>query len=387
MNFNKDVDNHLKSIGFLPLISDPCLYQRTTPEGEHTIIAVYVDDLLIAGKNDKDIIHIKAQLKTKYSLKDFGAVDWYLGMRVTQDLDKHKMTLNQGKYCRDILTKFKDQFSIKPVKTPMDTNLNLTRNKIDKQSIDLSPKQKLKIANYPYRQVVGSLIYLSIYTRPDITFAVSKVAQFNATPTLDSIDACNRILQYLNCTSDEGLTYYKTKEQRINAYVDSDFSNCLITGKSTTGFIIYYGTCPIYWNTHLSEFGVAISTAEAEYQAACSCAKNIMAIRNLLEELNIGNKITLNAPITIYEDNESTIAMALQICSKSRTKYIISKVHYVRELQKQGYILLKHISTAYQTADTLTKGLAGPLFQQHKQYLMGHHTGQYEIMYNHKQSI
>lgn len=222
---------------------------------------------------------------------------------------------------------------------------------------------------------------MSIYTRPDITYAVSKVAQFNAAPTTASIDACNRILQYLKHTTKHGLTYHKTKTQRLNAYVDSDFANCQITGKSTTGYIIYYGTCPVYWNTHLCEFGVALSTAEAEYQAACSCAKNIMALRNILNELTISNKTILNEPILIYEDNESTIKIALQNCSKNRTRYILTKVHYIRELQQNGTILLKHISTNFQTADALTKALPGPLFNQHKQYLMGNKTNQYEINY------
>ena len=155
----------------------------------------------------------------------------------------------------------------------------------------------------------------------------------------------------------------------------------LVENLKTAWYIIYYGTCPVYWNTHLCEFGVALSTAEAEYQAACSCAKNIMALRNILNELTISNKTILNEPILIYEDNESTIKIVLQNCSKNRTRYILTKVHYIRELQQNGTILLKHISTNFQTADALTKALPGPLFNQHKQYLMGNKTNQYEINY------
>ena len=106
-----------------------------------------------------------------------------------------------------------------------------------------------------------------------------------------------------------------------------------------------------------------------------------MALRNILNELTISNKTILNEPILIYEDNESTIKIALQNCSKNRTRYILTKVHYIRELQQNGTILLKHISTNFQTADALTKALPGPLFNQHKQYLMGNKTNQYEINY------
>jgi hypothetical protein len=258
----------------------------------------------------------------------------------------------------------------------MEANLDL--HKMPDPEI-LTPKQQHKLETYPYRQVVGSVLYLSIYTRPDITYTVGKLAQFNAKPTLAAINACNHLLQYIKSTLELGLRYYGQKAPALNAYCDASFSDCNYTGKSTTGFIIYLGTCPIFWNSHLGETGVSISTADAEYSAVSSCARQTMACRNLANEIKL---IDTSKPIIIYEDNKACIAIALQTSSKPRNKYMITKIHYVREAIATGYLELTKIDTQIQTADSLTKPLTKNLFLRHRPYLLGARIGQYENEYH-----
>ena len=182
-----------------------------------------------------------------------------------------------------------------------------------------------------------------------------------------------RLLQYINSTKDLGLNYYGRSNPTLNAYVDSSLGEDKNSGKSTTGFVINLGTCPIFWNSHLGESGVSISTADAEYMAASSCARQTMACRNLADETEI---IDISDPIVIYEDNSACLAMALQSSSKQRNKYIPIKIHYIREAQATGYITLTKIDTSIQTADILTKPLSFPLFSQHSQTLLHGHNGQ-----------
>jgi len=135
-------------------------------------------------------------------------MDWYLGMRYNRDPISGVITLDQSKYAGDVLAKFKGLYKISAYyNTPMDENLKLPKWK-EGYDDNLSAKSKAYIKSYPFRQVVGSLLYLAIWTRPNITYAVHLVAKHCVQPTLEAIHACNRILSYISLTRRLGLTFY-----------------------------------------------------------------------------------------------------------------------------------------------------------------------------------
>ena len=223
-NFNKDLNTTLLDIGFTRCTSDTCIYTKTVNNLD-VYAAVYVDDIIIACQDENIIKDIKAQIALKYKVKDMGVMDWYLGMRY-----------NQSKYAGDVLAKFKGLYKISAYyNTPMDENLKLPKWK-EGYDDNLSAKSKAYIKSYPYRQVVGSLLYLAIWTRPDITYAVHLVAKHCVQPTLEAIHACNRILSYISLTRSLGLTFYPGN-LKLTTFVDSSFSNIPEGRKSTGGLI------------------------------------------------------------------------------------------------------------------------------------------------------
>ena len=100
-----DIDDYLKANHFVKTQADSCIYTRRSDRGV-TIIALYVDDLIIAGSNDAVINEVKKTLKKKYKMKDLGLLDWILGMEVVQDPAAKMIRLNQTKYIQDLLVKF-----------------------------------------------------------------------------------------------------------------------------------------------------------------------------------------------------------------------------------------------------------------------------------------
>ncbi len=112
-----------------------------------------------------------------------------------------------SKYSANVLTKFHGWYcTLAFTDTPMEENIKLPKQTEEYQE-KLLPRCQEYVKNYPYRQVVGSLLYLAILTRPDIIFAVHTVANHSYHPTLESVHACNRILNYIDHTQHLGLTF------------------------------------------------------------------------------------------------------------------------------------------------------------------------------------
>ena len=160
------------------------------------LIGVYVDDIILAGKNDKKINELKRALGAKFNIEDMGKLHYFLGMNVLQDEKNGNVWIGQPAYVENILKKFGMN---KPVSTPIDPSTKLTKATDDEQSID----QQL------YQSAIGSLLYLSGGTRPDITFAVSNLAKFSAKPSKHHWTA---MMRYLKGTINFGLCRKHTKE-------------------------------------------------------------------------------------------------------------------------------------------------------------------------------
>jgi hypothetical protein len=212
---------------------------------------------------------------------------------------------------------------------------------------------------HTYQMMVGSLIYASISTRPDITHAVGIVARHMHNPSKENMTQVKRIFRYLSGTRSFGLTYmnhYHSDAIVINGYCDADWGGDLSDLKSTTGYCTFINDNLVSWQTK-KQSTVALS-AEAEYMAINDCAKEIMWMRMLLTELNI----TITTPTTIYVDNQPAIRISENDSDHDRTKHIDIKHYYIRDLINEGSIKLEWISTHNQLADIFTKALGKHIF-------------------------
>ena len=96
--------------------------------------------------------------------------------------------------------------------------------------------------NSSYREAVGSLLYLTTETRPDLAFAVSKAGRYMEKPTKIQCNAVKRIFKYLKGTLDYGLKFSPTCNNNLKIYSDADFARELETRRSTSGYITVWGT-------------------------------------------------------------------------------------------------------------------------------------------------
>ena len=167
--WNTTLDKHLKAMGLVQSSSDPCIYMSIGKE--EVIVGVHVDDILVAAKSDKRIAEVKKSIADKFEVKDLGELRSFLG--VTKTGQGAKTTwIGQPGYTAKILEKY-GMRDAKPVSTPVDTGVKLMK----------ASEETPVISQELYQSAVGSLLYLSTWTRPDITYAVNNVARFCARPT------------------------------------------------------------------------------------------------------------------------------------------------------------------------------------------------------------
>ena len=296
-----------------------------------------------------------------------GEMDWYLVMRCARHPDTLSFKLDQTKYTEDVLLKFDQWLGAKrDRRIPMEANLVLA--KWTKEYNDtLSDREVYLIDNFPYRQVVGSLLYASIWTRPDISFAIGKLAKFNNHPTMQAIHATQWLLQYMRCTKHYGLVFIKG-DLKVYNYVDSSFADNVEDRRSTAGQITYLGYSPIQWDSFVCDnYTIPCSVAEAEYVAASESAKAMMGIRNMLIQLDVFNQ----KHMIMFEDNQACITIALQEASKRKTKHVELSAHYIRDLVKRGLIVMVHIPTSIQLADIFTKPVVEEIFNRRLKVILG----------------
>jgi len=142
----------------------------------------------------------------------------------------------------------------------------------------------------------------------------------------------------------------------LHGYADADWGNDTDTRKSTSGHVFLAGRGAISWYSKRQPT-IALSTTEAEYISLCASVQEALFLRSLLKEVNIPLPPS-PTPITIYEDNQSCMALAANPVHHARTKHIDIKYHFIRDHIDKGDIDVIYCSTKDMVADVLTKPLA-----------------------------
>ncbi|KAG7565206.1 Integrase catalytic core [Arabidopsis suecica] len=337
-----ELRNFLVTSGFVNSLADASLFvycHRSTL----IYILVYVDDIIVTGNDPNAVASFISCLAARFSLKDQGDINYFLGIEVTRT--STGLHLMQRKYIADLLAKT-NMMTANAVSTPMQASPKLT----------LHTGSALDDAS-EYRKVVGSLQYLA-FTRPDISFAVNKLSQFMHRPTTEHWQAAKRVLRYLAGTMTHGIFLSAHNKNVLHAYSDADWGGDNEDYISTNAYVVYLGKQAISWSSK-KQNGVARSSTEAEYRAIANAAAEIRWICNLLTELHIPLPM---APV-IYCDNIGATYLSANPVFHSRMKHIALDYHFVRGQVQNGSLRVSHVSAQDQLADALTKPLPRAAFQ------------------------
>ncbi|XP_070015929.1 secreted RxLR effector protein 161-like [Nicotiana sylvestris] len=147
------------------------------------------------------------------------------------------------------------------------------------------------MSRVPYANIVGSLMYVMVCTRPDISQVVGVISRYMHNPGKEHWQAVKWILRYIHNIVDVGLVFEQEDNQSVVGYCDSDFAGDLDKRRSTTGYVFTFAKAPVSWKFTLQST-VVLSTTEAEYMAIIEAVKEAIWLQGLLKELGVEQKST-----------------------------------------------------------------------------------------------
>ena len=249
-------------------------------------------------------------------------------------------------------------------------------------------------AGFSYRMSTGELIYaLVVCCRMDISFAITKLCQYNSNPALIHYQAAKNVFAYLNNTQDDGLIYWRSKPRmdlpdvsspiaRSNphdriptptitassllAYSDSDWGSDASHCRSVTGTIILLSGAAVLYTTRYQK-AVALSSTEAEFVSASEAGKMAIYMRTLLNDLGL----TQREPTTLMIDNTGAVFMVDAGAPTRRTRHVDIRYFALLKWSDSGQLKAEAIPTDMNISNSLTKATGRIKFHQHADIYMG----------------
>lgn len=333
--------------GYIQSTNDLCLFKKKI-KNDYIYISNHVDDIVVASTNSELIDVFEKIMNRELKMKNLGNLQYYLGIQFTRD-ENYIFYLNQEKY---ILNKLKEYNleNAKDSSTPMNVGyLSQTMNQEPFESHEI------------YRSAIGSLLYLSTNTRPDISIATSILARRVSDPRKCDWNEVKRVFRYLKFTKSKKLKMGNHGNQdNLYGYVDADWAGDQTDRKSNTGYCLIYNGALISWASR-KQSSVSLSSTEAEFIAFAEAVRDLIWIVRILKDFDQH----IETPTKLFEDNQGCIKLLNDRVCHQRVKHIDIKYKFVHE-----HIDLKAVSAVYcptknMIADMLTKPLDGPKLAKH----------------------
>ena len=235
-------------------------------------LALFVDDGIIAAKSTDVIEKIISGLSKEFEIT-IGDCSCFVGMQISRDRETRSMFVHQEAYAKKVIERF-GVIRAKGVSVPADSHTIL-------YPVDSEDTERQAV---PYREAVGSLMFLAVVTRPDIAYAVNLVSNFLNEHKDSHWQAVKRIIAYLIDTANMRIEF-RTSGSGIElaGYSDADFASDIATRRWTTGYAFCIGNGIVTWSSQRQKL-VSLSTTESEYIAASTAAKETIWLRAWLSE-------------------------------------------------------------------------------------------------------
>ncbi|GAA0140720.1 transmembrane signal receptor [Lithospermum erythrorhizon] len=248
----KKFDSFMGEYGFTRTLTDHCVFIKRFSNDDFIVLLLYVDDMLIVGKDINKINELNGQLSNVFEMKDLGNARYILGMDIERDPVRRSLWLSQERYILKVLARFNMETS-KPVNCPLSAHFKLSSKTCPQRKIDIEDMQHV-----PYASAVGSLMYAMLCK--------------------DYWEALKWILRYLK---GHQIGASSMREKVLHWRVGD-----LDSKKSTSGYLFIFAGGEIYWQSRLQRC-ISLSTTEAEYIAITECCKELLWLKRFFKEVGI----------------------------------------------------------------------------------------------------
>jgi hypothetical protein len=310
----------------------------------------YVDDIVMAYKKNRQLEadSVLSQLRAKYDISGGEDLEWFLGMRIIRDRSNKVIWLSQATYI-DKIAKLADTQQTDD--TPMSREELLPYNETATYK-----------SQHRYQRKVGSIMYAAVSTRPDVAFAVSRLARFLSNPGPKHHIAADKVLCYLERHRAYALRLGGGEDFSVST--DASFADNTLDRKSSQAYVMTLFGGTIGWQANKQDT-VTTSTTEAELLALAQGVKEGKYVLRLLLELEIRFK---TPTLHVFCDNKQTLGLLEKDAPRLRTKlrHVDIHNHWVRQEVQKGDIHVHYMPTKDMIANGLTKALSK---QEHQKFL------------------
>jgi len=275
-------------------------------------------------------------------MKDLSEADVILNIKILREEGNGGVTLVQSHYVEKVLNRF-GYDDCSPAPTPYDPSVILRKNR------------KIARDQLRYSQIIGSLMYLASATRPDISFAVSKLSRFVSNPGDIHWGALERVLRYLKGTMSYGI-HFTGYPRVLEGYCDANWISDADELYATSGYVFLLGGGAVSWKS-CKQTILTKSTMEAELTALDTAGAEAEWLRELLMDLPVVEKPI--PAISMNCDNQTVITKVNSSKDNMKsTRHVKRRLKTVRKLRNSGVISLDYVHTSNNLADQFTKGLS-----------------------------
>lgn len=339
-----EIHQVLLKIGFRKFDACNCVYIFNS----NIVLLLYVDDIVIFGRNQQVIDKVLELLGNHFDLKILGKTKKLLGVEFVEK--NGVLEIHQSHYIDEVCNKFK-HFKIPISSLPLSKGVVFSKVDCPVSQADINYMSKL-----PYRSVLGCLSFIANRTRPDISYSVNILSQFQQNPGISHWDGLLRLLGYVKFTRQYRLRLQCNLEKLV-VYSDADFAANRDDRTSVGGQIVMLDNSPVDWRT-FKEKCVSLSTMESEFVAMTEATKNLVWYDRILRECRSRQIIRESDDKSILNvDNQAAIDFVRSPIESHRSKHIDVRLFFVRDLVYRDVFELCFVRSKSNLADVFTKPL------------------------------
>ena len=406
----KLIDGVIRRLNLRPCSHEPNLYYTKdyNGTGKTVLFLRQVDDFAIACESPELANQVITAINDSMSIevKHLGLITRYNGVDITQT--RLYIKISNATYIDKIMLNHpwvKNATPAGEFPIPMSSDPEYQKKLETAEPLSPSSLATLqKKLGFTYRQAIGELIYAMVTCRPDISFAITKLAQYSDKPSELHFEAVKKIYLYLMATKNDGIIYWRKKPRldlpegdipklkhdsnydnyavqerqqkpdSLYTAVDSDHASDTGHRRSVSGVCIKLAGGLVLYKS-IFQKSISLSSTEAEFYAAVSAGKYILYIRSIMSEIGLEQY----EATTLYEDNQGALLMAQAGKPTKRTRHVDLKVFVLQDWVEHDLLSVERINTADNPSDAFTKALGRTLFYRHTDFMMGKVVPQYAI--------
>ena len=315
---------------------------------------IHTDDCDAYGTSIEVLNEIMTAMHDEWAVEEVDK-SFILGVKrtVVQDPGGWNVTLSMTSYIEEMAGLFKShldsRFGKRQVRTPFPEGLILTKASVPREGeVDRNIKRG-------YQRLTGSLLWCVRHTCPIASYGMSQLCKLMATSTDEAWDAALWLLAYIVRYKSRGIKFTESDSEPI-AFVDASNKDDPVDGKTQYAYSIHWGGPRIVKSSKLAHVG--INSTYNEYMALHFCIKQIVWLRQLMEEIGLGAYISL--PTVVYADNKQANNLCREEVVTAGNMYFRTGYHYNKEAVRDKYVSIHFCPTDLNIVDSGTKGL-GPI--------------------------